>query len=38
MHFRLVANNDPRIWTKHAGVEVEPMQNQPHLRYPIFLS
>ena len=28
MHFRLVANNNPRIWTKHAGVEVDPRENE----------
>ena len=28
MHFRLVANNNPRIWTKHAGVEVDPQENE----------
>ena len=27
MHFRLVANNNPRIWTKHAGVDVDPQEN-----------
>jgi hypothetical protein len=28
MHFRLLANNNPRIWTKHAGVEVDPQENE----------
>jgi hypothetical protein len=28
MHFRLVANNNPRIWTKHAGVDVDPQENE----------
>lgn len=28
MRFRLVANNNPRIWTRHAGVEVDPQENE----------
>ena len=28
MHFRLLANNNPRIWTKHAGVDVDPQENE----------
>jgi len=28
MHFELMANNNPRIWTKHAGVEVDPRENE----------
>jgi hypothetical protein len=28
MHFELKANNNPRIWTKHAGVEVDPRENE----------
>ena len=28
MHFKLVANYNPRIWTKHAGVDVDPQENE----------
>jgi hypothetical protein len=28
MHFRLMANNNPRIWTKSPGVDVDPQENE----------